>query len=111
MSPVCSACGGTGYAIRSEFEDTEILRDTVTGRVLLPWEVRAVPVEEMQRLVAAGKITVEPRTIERQAADPHGFCRACDAGRDREHRELANTPVLHKRTRTAKNREGERDAS
>ncbi|MHB9144698.1 MAG: hypothetical protein ACYC5Y_05105 [Symbiobacteriia bacterium] len=104
----CLHCGRTGYAIHPEFQKSEILRDAATGRTLLPWEIRAIPVNEMQRRVAAGKITVEPRTIEHQVADPTGYCRYCGAGRDREHQELANTPVLK---RVRKRRVGERDAS
>ena len=106
----CLHCGRTGCAIRTEFSETEILRDAATGRTLLPWEIRALPVEEMQHLVAAGKVKVKPKTIERQVASAVGLCRHCGAGRDREHQALANTPVP-KPTRRRKHREGERDAS
>lgn len=62
---LCIHCGGTGYAIRSEFQDTEILRDAATGRTLLPWDLLALSVEEMRRRVAAGQITAEQVTIQR----------------------------------------------
>lgn len=106
----CIHCGNTGIHVETRFKDDEILRDAATGRALLPWEIRGLPIEEMQRRVAAGQITVEPRTITYQVADPDRFCKACGAGRDREHQELANTPVL-KRQGARKHREGERDPS
>lgn len=107
--PVCISCGNTGILIDHEYIDDEIVRDR-TGRVLLPWEVFDISRERRKAMVAAKELSVQKITIALPIAYPDRFCKLCDAGREREHRELANTPPAPKRTRTRKNREGERDA-
>ena len=108
--PVCVACGNTGILIDHEYIDDEIIMDR-TGRVLLPWEVFDISPERRRAMVAAKELHVQKITIALPIAYPDRFCKLCDAGREREHRVLANTPVIHKRTGTRKNVEGERDAS
>lgn len=109
--PVCVACGNTGILIDHEYLDDELIRDA-SGRVLLPWELHAISTERRRAMVAKGELHVEPIIISLPIAYPDRFCRLCDAGREREHAALANTPPAPKKpTRTRKNLEDERDAS
>lgn len=109
--PVCVSCGNTGILIDHEYIDDEIVRDRA-GRMLLPWEVFGISPERRRAMVAAKELSVQPITIAQPIAYPDRFCKMCDAGREREHQALANTPPAPKKpTRTRKNLEGERDAS
>lgn len=102
----CERCGGTGYAIRNIEEKSEVIRDR-QGRRVMTWDLVGQSLEDVRRKVATGEYTIEEITTTRQEASTRYGCPDCDAGRARNHQQLANTPPIKPR----RPREREEEAS